>query len=734
MKLRLALGLLALVALAGWIRAGTDVLVVTDAGVHLTVPGDPYYHLRRIAWSVDHFPRVLEFDTYLNFPDGGRVVWPPAFDWTIAGVARAWVGGHDSAGAARIAARAPAVFGVLAVLAVFALARRRFSPGAGWLAGGLLAVLPNHVLHSQVGQLDHHVAVSLVAVGLLAAAMALVSSPRTRAWRGAAVGLAFGASLWLWPGMLIHVALLEAMLVVWVAAAAARDEACARARALAALNLGAFAMVARSALAAPWPEFGAWSPWVLSRFQPAFFLAAAATLAATAFVWRRLGATRPRRWALAAGLGAVGLAAAFAVIPGLADSLAVAAGWFSKAESFQENVSELRPFDVALAVSRYTWLVLAFPLAWAGLAVASLRGGAPRLAERALLLGMAAAFLALAALQRRFGNTFSVLYVLVWAGFAAEAAAFVRARPAWRWPAVAGAALLALATLASVAGFLGPRRATLARAHADPAIARRGPLAVEHRLFDAAGRWLRDASPPTRGWDDPSLVPEYGVLTRWDAGHLVRWRARRPLVQDNFGVYGGRKNFERAERYYAAEDEGEALALLSAMEVRYVMADLHGSGRSGAYGPRTMTARLARDFGSATGGVPALEHHRLLWHQRSGAGLELAVEPPGSALGVWEIVAGARVEGRAAPGADVEATLALRTASGRPHRQRTTTTADADGAWTLVLPYPTDEAWSSAVRAEGEWQLRSGGRSATLAVPEAAVRSGATLAGPDLGG
>jgi len=726
-NLRLASGLVALVALAGWVRAGTDVLVVTDTGVHLAVPGDPYYHLRRIAWSVEHFPRVLEFDPYLNHPHGGRVVWPPGFDWTIAGVARAALGPDDPAGVERIAARAPAVLGVLAVLGVFALARRRFSPGAGWVAGGLLAVLPNHILHSQVGQLDHHVAVSLAAIGLLALAMRLVSTRPAGGARALGTGFAFGASLLLWPGMLIHLAWLEAMLVVWAVVAAAREEACGRARTLARVNAGAFVAITPFAIGHEWVEFGPWSPWVLSRFQPVFFLAAAATLAAVAVLWRCAGGTRPRRLALAGGLGGV----AFAAIPGLADALVVAAGWFSKAESFQQNVSELRPFDLALAVSRYTGLVLAFPVAWGMFAARSV--GSPAAAERGLLLGWAAAFFALAALQRRFGNTFSVLYVLVWAGFAADAAAWVRTRPSWRWPAVGGAALLGTAVFVSVVAFLGPRQATLARAHADPAVARRGPLPLEHRLFDAAGRWLAGASPPTQGWDDPSLEPEYGVLTRWDAGHLVRWRARRPLVQDNFGVYGGRESYERAGRYYTAEDEIRALELLEAMDARYVFADLHGAGRQPDHGPRTMTARLTRAFGSATPEAPALAHHRLLWHQRSGDGLELAVEPPGSALGVWEVVAGARVSGQAPAGAEIVATLALRTASGRPHLHRTATRADEDGTWSLVLPYPTDAAWSTAVRAEGPWRVESRGRSATLEVPEAAVRAGAPVAGPDLG-
>ncbi|MBW2316158.1 MAG: hypothetical protein JRH10_18460 [Deltaproteobacteria bacterium] len=732
LKLRLALGLLALVAVAGWARFATDVWVVHDDGVQLVVPGDPYYHLRRITWSAEHFPRVLEVDPYLNFPHGGRVVWPPGFDWPIAGAARLLAGSDDPVGVERVAARAPAVLGILGVLSVFCLAWRWFSPTAAWVSAGLLALLPNHVLHSQVGQLDHHVAVSLAALALLAAAMGLVSAPRPTGRRTVATGVLFGASLLLWPGMLIHVGLLEAMLCIWMLSAESRGEASTRALALGNLNAGAFVAVVPFALGKSWPEFGAWSPWVLSNFQPWFFLAAALTLGAVGLAWRFAGPTRAGRLGIAGGFAGAGLAVAFLMIPGLGDTLAQAAGWFSKEESFQHNVSELRPMDATLAVSRFTWLALAFPFAWCGLAWASWRRGVAT--ERLVLLGLAAAFCVLALLQRRFGNSFAVMFVLVWGVGVTEALAASRTRAGWRWPVRGAAVLVGLAALISIVEFLGPRQATLARAHADPAVARRGPLPVEHRLFDAAGRWLEGASPPTKGWHDPSLTPEYGLLARWDAGHLVRYRARRPLVQDNFGVYGGRENYERAERYYAAEEESEAVALLEAMGVRYVLADLRGAGRPPKYGARTMTARLARDWGSAHGAVPALSHHRLLWHQRSGDGRELAVEPPGSALGVWEIVAGARVEGRATPGAEVEASLEMRTESGRPHRHRATTRAQEDGTWELVLAYPTDQAWSSALSALGPWRVRSGSTSADLEVAEEAVRNGDSVVGPDLGG
>jgi hypothetical protein len=283
----------------------------------------------------------------------------------------------------------------------------------------------------------------------------------------------------------------------------------------------------------------------------------------------------------------------------------------------------------------------------------------------------------------------------------------------------------------SLLAFHAPRQRTLARARSDPSFAARGPLKVRHRLADAASVWLGRHSPPTAGWLDPEIAPEYGVLCAWDAGHMVRYRARRPVVQDNFGVYAGRARYEAAWRYYAAADEDEAVAILRELGVRYVLADRHGAGAVRPYPARSMTGRLAVAFGSLQEGpegeLPALGHHRLIWHRRSDGRPELAAVAPDIALGVWEIVAGAHVVGRAAPGARVEARLALRTEAGRSHLHRAATRADAAGRFELVLPYPTDRPFSPAVRAEGPWQLESGGRTTSFELSEDAVRSGAVV-------
>ena len=742
--LLVALGFLVLFAAAWSLRAQSEVLVLQPDGVHFTAGGDPYYHMRRIAYSVERFPDVLDFDRYVNYPHGGHIVWPPAFDWSIAALARAVAPAGDETAVEHVAARVPAVLGALAVVGVAWVGRRRFSPGAGWLAGGLLAVLPVHLLHSQAGQLDHHVAVALGAVALTGVALASAS-------RAGAPGLAsafglgglFAALLLLWPGALIHVGAFDGLLVLYALLAERAEDARARARWLALANAVAAVVLAPFGWGQAWPEFGPWSPWVLSNFQPAFFAVAAGVLGVAALAFGTgLGATRGRRIGAAVAAGVVALGAAFLVIPGLSDVVATGAGWFSKEEAFQHEVRELRPFALDLIVSRLTILAFLFPFAWAWLAWRSVRTGAS--ADRFVLLGMSLLFFVLTSLQRRFGNSFSIFYVLVWGWLFYETAPLVAA--AWRrWGTgrrIAAGAFAAVFLLLLADGLLAlhlERWQGHARAHADPAVARGGPHGVRNRLVDAGSRWLGANSPPTSGWFDPEVLPEYAVLSSWDAGHMLRYRARRPLVQDNFGVYGGRENYDAAERYFAARDEAEAVAMLDALGVRYVMADRHGAGRTAAYPEGTLAHRLAFAFGTAwpadalAPAVPALSHHRLLWHQRSGRALEFAAEPPGFALGIWEIVAGARVVGFAAPGERVEASLVLRTAQGRRHRYRAVAEADGEGRYVFVLPYSTEATPGSAVQGEGDFTLVGArGGSGSLSIPERDVRAGSELAGPDL--
>jgi dolichyl-diphosphooligosaccharide--protein glycosyltransferase len=741
--------LLTVFAIALGVRAIPVGFVFTPYGI---LPGglsDEYYHLRRIWYSVVNFPDVLAFDPYVNFPDGGHIHWPPGFDWLAAAVARLIVGAHDQAAMELVVAWMPPILGALVAVGVAWVGRVTFGRLAGWIAGLLLAILPVSYHFSRVGMVDHHIAVALAAVALLGSAMAWLRTEPGRLGLGHAfaLGLAMGVPFLAWPAFLLHVLAADAVLVVAVLAASAREAAVARARSLAVAHGLAAAVLLPFCLGPALEQYGAWSPLVLSRFQLAWFGVAAAVLGASAWLWSRSewAATRPGRFGGAAVLALAGAGAVLLLAPGLREALFYASGWFTDAEDFHAHVAELLPLGFVAAVTRYSLLIFLFPFAWVALVQRAWRR---RAWDLGLLAVWALVFLALAMHQRRFNNSFAVPYVLVWGAAVSWMEPALRDRLGGRplrTAAVGGAAVLALlVAFEPVLRDYAPQLRHSWLAHRDPqlAIARLPPV---RRAQLAAARWLRSSSPPTRGFMDPSVRPGYGVLVSWSAGHLFRYRARRPMVQDNFGVYGGRENYARAWAYYAAKDEAEALALLDRLEVRYVVADRFGAGSVRPYPVGSMTHRLAELFGSAARvrdpesgrmlEIPALAHHRLVFHARSARrerGAGLVAEPPQVSVGVWERVPGAHVVGRARPGDRVEAELQLSTAAGYTHAYRARVEADADGFYELVLPYATTGSPGEAVRTGRAYRLSSPVGHAGLAVPAAAVRQGGRVEGPDL--
>ncbi len=81
--LRLACVSFALFLLALAVRAIPAPITLHEEGVSFPALADEVYHMRRIVYSVERFPRVLEFDPYVSFPDGGRIVWAPAGERTF---------------------------------------------------------------------------------------------------------------------------------------------------------------------------------------------------------------------------------------------------------------------------------------------------------------------------------------------------------------------------------------------------------------------------------------------------------------------------------------------------------------------------------------------------------------------------------------------------------------------------------------------------------------------------
>ncbi|MCX7990667.1 MAG: hypothetical protein N2999_01330 [Proteobacteria bacterium] len=49
---------------------------------------DSYYHLRRVLYTLNNFPKMLDFDPFLSYPRGDYCPWPPFYDFLSAGITK----------------------------------------------------------------------------------------------------------------------------------------------------------------------------------------------------------------------------------------------------------------------------------------------------------------------------------------------------------------------------------------------------------------------------------------------------------------------------------------------------------------------------------------------------------------------------------------------------------------------------------------------------------------------
>jgi hypothetical protein len=333
----------------------------------------------------------------------------------------------------------------------------------------------------------------------------------------------------------------------------------------------------------------------------------------------------------------------------------------------------------------------------------------------AALLG---ALAGLTLVQNRFGRVFAP-FLAVAAAVALSGLAEALARRARAWERVAsGVPLLAIALVAIADTRLRGALVAAPRRQADALV--------------AAALDLRSARLPERGAE--------GVLARWDYGHDILLLSGRPVVANGFGSYLDAASFDEVERVW----RGDQLALERILEshrlgfvvsgaaaLQGIVLGPDGEGpfragpRGGALDRRWVTGvplapLLVGGSGFPDLGVPHLAH---LLPRFASAQLVPDLSFPLPALWTYEHVAGARLQGRAAPGARVEAQIALRV-RGRWATYRAWGEGDGNGGWEIILPVPTSMA-RPTVQSAARWSVRVGdGQPVEVEVPETAVLEG----------
>jgi dolichyl-diphosphooligosaccharide--protein glycosyltransferase len=659
---------------------------------------DPYYHMRRIQYAVRHFPTILEFDPFVNFPDGAPIYWPQGFDLMLAAAARFLVPDASTPGVERLCALAIPFLGVAAVLAVYALARAALAAPAAGAAALTYAFLPFPVAYGLLGYVDHHV----VEPVFLAAAGALWAAALSR--RGAlaaAGGCAAGIIASLSNAFVTDGVGIVALLCVFATFEALRGAHPGARPAGLAVVLAAAAAILPLAALTPWGKTGTYTYLTLSPFHSHLALAGAGLASAAILAAWRGAAPAARALGALAGLG---LAAA-ALLHGGRELLAPvreALSFLGRTEAIAAAIGESRPTwrqPPAVLLGILSPLGLAAPIL---LAVAALRDRA-RPAGAAALLALGA--WGMGAVQARFlvlggvGTAYAAGWLIerVWAATARSPRAV----------AFRAAAIVVLAGSLAVPHSMNPIR---------------GESSIPDRDARDLARALAGRSDPGADPIRAGARPRWGVLGTGDLGHLLIYRGKVAVISTPFGQASWHiEGVKRAIRFTLTESDLAAADLARRLRVRYVYTidpftnvredarvmqvpfEIYGTpvGDSGAWRPtpiflRTVRFRLHTLDGSGVRmpeqRLSALPSFRLVWESEGGLGGGPA--GPGGAPGaptprykLFEVVPGARLEGACAPGETVNLAVSVRTNTGRAFAWRDETRCSPGGRYALRTPY-----------------------------------------------
>ena len=690
---------------------------------------DAYYHMRRILYALGRFPETLEFDRYVNFPQGAKVIWPPLFDVAIALLLRPFHQPSNEDLVERIVIWIPPLLGALTVLVLFFLAKRTFGFAVAVVSSLILSVLSAHAWYSQIGFVDHHAAVALFSTLLLASAMDLFSElsigrdNRTNIFAKAALmAIMAGVILLLWPGAILYVVMVQIGLLLLLLTRATREEARRVARVLALANAISFAIIFPFSAFNTWPQWSEFSSVVLSRFQPWFFGVLAIYGLACTLLWElpRLanrGMTLRARAIQAVAVGAMALGASALFFPELLLATSDAWQWMGQANDFQSMVTESRPLllvqdrlGVEIAELRLSRFLYLFPPA--AIALAWTTRERPDRAALLLFLAWSVTLCTITFLQKRFFNTFSVALALTAGWSCVWAYRTLTKRLSTKLPRQLVVVLLTTSSLWLLWPTLrayGPALDNQIRVLRGEPVALR-PYEIKKLVLHQAAEWLREHTPETSGFFDATQEPEYGILASWDYGHMIKYLARRPTVLGNFGDDVGVMNFTRGRRVFDSSRR-EAASRLEELRVRYLIV-----------GPDSEWRPLEKQLYDGNGS--GMGRFRLLYE---------SVLPELSErrrFKIFEFVRGAVVVGRAPEGQRVMANLSLLTNLGERTLFIVSTIADANQKYRFRLPY-ANRGSPEAVRTAPEYLISSSGDQTVISISERQVQTGAQVAGPN---
>ncbi len=599
---------------------------------------DDFYHMRRIIYTASNFPHSLNFDSYINYPHGFEIGWPPLFDLLGGLLANILGGGQPDLHTVEFAgALLPVLLGVLTIIPLYIAAASVFNRKTAFLGAFIFAVLPAHVYISRFGAVDHHVAETLLATSAYALFILALKWAREEALTltslrnissekklmkslasAGASGLFFALLIFTWIGAPVFVSfiVLYAFIQSTVDLKAGKNSdyllICTITSLLASFL---FTIPLSAGSVRPGLEMSA---MYLSWFQVIYVFS---LLAGTIILWGFLSyiSKKGLDWKyypaviiLIIGIGLLSLrtfsAESYAfMIEGVR--------FFLGKGEYIGTISEAVPLFLT-AQGKLTFsamlgsLGLCFPAALGGLFLAGLEWkGEKSKPEGVFFLLWSIFFAYLVLSQRRFSYLFAVnvailtayfLWVLLDSlNFENEIRKLLKtgpisgknAMPALQAGKETKAKTKSKSKVSKPSGSKNDPQPDYFKIVSSvvliglvfvPCIWAGFAFAKEGGSVDPEWKealsWLEASSPETSYYLEPSETPEYGVLSWWDYGNWIVYLAKRPVVSNNFQT-----GIQDSALFFTTDSEKEAKAVMEKLNVKYVITDKQmASGKFGA--------------------------------------------------------------------------------------------------------------------------------------------------------
>ena len=718
--------LLAVVLLGFLLRlfAGRSSLV--DSGV-LFASDDEYYHMRRILYTVNHYPNTLWFDSYIDYPSGFKLTWPPLFDQISAGLSLA-LGQHVQPGIEMVSAFIPVFLGAITIVVVYFMVRESLGRNVALMSALMAAITHHHIMKTTIGSIDHHSLEVLLLLGSILFLVLALSRSEKAYFFAAISGVIMAGLAYTWLGASVYLGIF----LVYAALQMTLDLQNGLPSGKTATALTAAFGVALILVLPFWN-----APWLFPSFL-GIMVAIIGTL--VMYALSRFMLIHKVNW-IVFPLAIIVFAFACAIfLPLIGMGSLIQFGYLFGSE-MSGKISEAQPLfsseaRVLFSTSSYSssgWkLISNLLLSLAGIAAFILclrRRKDGMINGQLLVLVWAVASLLLTLGQIRFFYISSIAMGVLISLLFFYILDYSRSRMAekglhhFRAFSAILFVLLVLPTATHTAAFIG------------------GAPIVARDWYESLN-WLEKNSNSTSFYDDPVNVPEYSVMNLWDYGNWIIYLAKRPVVANNFqlGVMDSTK-------FYLSGSEKESTALMDKRRAKYVFVDydmLHGKLFSIANWANEDPASylILKDYGLNAVAIPTqklLSTTMARLYQFDGAGTEhfrLIYESStlvgsGSPMGkvkIFEYVPGALIRVKAGPSERAGALLNMTSSQGGAFAY-INEGQFLNGSYEMRVPYSTESRYGT--HAIGPYMIFSGNENGVetqnLNVSEQDVLEGNTL-------